>query len=749
MAKEFIVYSATRASFEALVASGEVDNTQIGIIAESGEFWENGNYHPLVLLTDYLKKTDAVALAKDLTGSIEATPEEFTFRTSAGTKSIRDESAVIRRIKGNTSVWSQSIPSPENWTPYWSGNLSASVNDGVYRATLLKDFTDGSGPYRIGTILTIPPQTIGHKYFIGGWLKTSLASSNNTFGLEMRGTVYNMYPAITSANTWTYVGRVFTLSDSGSNKAIYLRPSWYYVDNGLAGNWYEAKDFVLIDLTALYGAGNEPTGDSANATVQAESIKQFKKLYPESYYPYCEPEVRSMRATGIETIGANAFDKDSVVGGLINADGTVTSNDIYSVAKIEVVPNEKYTLTNVANAANTTYTYALYDSEDRVISVDGIKNSVTKPVSVSGDVTMPISARYMRVVVHNDYLDSCCVNLKHSGTLPAEEATYFKEVRMLPDIAKYFPEGMHGIGDVYDEINDENAIKRFGVVDLGTLTWSASGGTVAGTKRWENRTLAGVVKPVESSAIKANIKCDKYNDITANDTWNNIDGISVSPQGYIQVYDTSLNASSDADFVASLQGVMLVYELAEPIVTPITEPLQLDYKVADFGTEKMLSDLPSSPFRADIVYQFNAADRIRDNARNIERLEEYTKNMATMEDVINAIPTEVATATRIEAYGVQDGSQLLYPNIMYEYPLGIGQAGSFVIPNIVQLANSTYDNRWMLRLPSIALSSILSYPYTIKWKDGVEPTFSEPCTLEIYLKEINTGEIIGEWKIYR
>ena len=201
-------------------------------------------------------------------------------------------------------------------------------------------------------------------------------------------------------------------------------------------------------------------------------------------------------------------------------------------------------------------------------------------------------------------------------------------------------------------------------------------------------------------------------------------------------------------------GTNTVYVLPLPVVTPITEPLQLDYKVADFGTEKMLSDLPSSPFRADIVYQFNAEGRIRDNARNIERLEEHTKNMATMEDVINAIPTEVATATRIEEYNVTDGSQQLYPNIMYEYSRGgISHTGEFAMPNIVQAANSPYDNRWMLRIPSIATSEVLTFNnYTtppIKWKDGIAPTFTNACTLEIYLKKIDTGEIIGEWKIYR
>lgn len=737
MAKEFIVYSPSRASFEALVASGEVDNTQIGIIAESGEFWENGNYHPLVLLTDYLKKTDAVALAKDLTGSIEATPEEFTFRTSAGTKSIRDESAVIRRIKGNTSVWGQLAYNPnfaEGTTGWYTSNSTFEINpDGS-----LKVINSGISSQALAQPLsgTIPK---GHKVLIVlDHQRSATTIKNVLFYLRRKGGGYDSAHVYNvSSNTRRIDYGIITTTDeivmgSSSWPSLYIYPFM----NGDVGAYSNVYSVNIFDLTQIFGAGNEPT-----------TLEQFKKLYPESYYPYCAIEVRSMRATGIETIGANAFNKDSVVGGLINADGTVTSNDIYSVARIEVVPYETYTLTNVANAANTTYTYALYDSEDRFISVGEIKNSVTKPVSVSGDVTMPISARYMRVVVHNDYLDSCCVNLKHSGTLTAEEATYFKEVRMLPDIAKYFPEGMHGIGDVFDEINEENTVKRFGVVDLGTLEWGVTGTSGGGT-RFYSSVADWASKPTGGSWLKGVIKCAKYDTVSADDTYSENVGIALMSDGKrLQCYDPTYTDAPS--FKAAMSGVMLVYELAEPIVTPITEPLQWDYKVADFGTEKMLSDLPSSPFRADIVYQFNAADRIRDNARNIERLEEYTKDMATMEDVINAIPTEVATATQKEGYAVQDGSQPLYPNIMYEYPLGIGQLGQFVMPNIVQVEDNTYDNRWMLRLPSIATSEVLTYPYAIKWQNGIAPNFTSGVTLEIYLKRVNTGEILGEWKIYK
>ncbi len=729
MAKEFIVYSATRASFEAQVASGEVDNTQIGIIAESGEFWENGNYHPLVMLSDYLKKTDAVALAKDLTGVLEATPEEFVFRASAGTKSIRDESAVIRRIKGNTSVWGQYADNPDfalGLSRWARVNTTLSIDtDGSLK---VKHDTDNSQGF--SQILKNPIPS-GHKVLIVIDYKRSASTAKNLV-------VYLRKESLTGYDR----GELWVSSSSRRTDGIIITPTEpsvsiiiYPFINSAVEDYTNVYSVNIFDLTALYEAGNEPT-----------TLEEFKKTYPESYHPYCNPEVRSMRATGIETIGANAFNKHSVMGGLINADGTVTSNDIYSVAKIEVVPNEVYTLTNVANAANTTYTYALYDSEDRFISVGEIKNSATKPISVSGDVTIPMNAQYIRVVVHNDYLDSCCVNLKHSGTLTTEEATYFKEVRMLPDIATYFPDGMHGIGGVFDEINEERAVKRFGVVDLGTLNWGAVGTQGNVDIRFYSTGLQAIAKGTKSPSVTGNIVNTRYGSLSADGTYLRNKGISIDTRGNLHIYDPYMNTADDlADMVASLQGVLLYYELAEPIVTPITAPLQLDYKVADFGTEKMLHDLPSSPFRADIVYQFNAEGRIRDNARNIERLEEHTKDMATMEDVINAIPTEVATATQRRIKSVGTPLLLLLPNILYDY--SIGSIEELEVPPLAE-GDIDYDNVWMVRC-ALSSSNNLSIPYSVMWKDGVAPSFSSWCIVDLTFRKTPSDTIIGEWKIYR
>lgn len=55
--------------------------------------------------------------------------------------------------------------------------------------------------------------------------------------------------------------------------------SFYFQLTGVTGVFY---DFYpnLIDLTEIFGAGNEPT-----------SAEQFKKMFPNEYYPYHLPDV--------------------------------------------------------------------------------------------------------------------------------------------------------------------------------------------------------------------------------------------------------------------------------------------------------------------------------------------------------------------------------------------------------------------------------------------------------------------------
>ena len=70
-----------------------------------------------------------------------------------------------------------------------------------------------------------------------------------------------------------------------------------------------------------------------------------------------------------------------------------------------------------------------------------------------------------------------------------------------------------------------------------------------------------------------------------------------------------------ASFKAAMQGVILYYELAEPIVTELDAEDQfrdLDYQVWNCGTEKAIAEGISAPLAADITYGFNAIGKIKE-----------------------------------------------------------------------------------------------------------------------------------------
>ena len=77
-----------------------------------------------------------------------------------------------------------------------------------------------------------------------------------------------------------------------------------------------------------------------------------------------------------------------------------------------------------------------------------------------------------------------------------------------------------------------------------------------------------------------------------------------------------------------MSGVMLYYELAEPIVTEIEEKdFNLDYNVWNCGTEQALAEGKSSALSADITYGFNAVGLIKQLRAMIEAMQAKLANL--------------------------------------------------------------------------------------------------------------------------
>ena len=393
----------------------------------------------------------------------------------------------------------------------------------------------------------------------------------------------------------------------------------------------------LIDLTLMFGEGNEPT-----------TIEDFKKKMPLGIdeYAYNEGELISTNVEGIKSVGFNAWDEEWEKGGLSPITGTEEYNQNLIRAKnyIQILPNTIYYCSN-ENVDGGEATWAMFFDEQKNLIKGyktGRKTSNNAHDILNYSFTTPVAARYMRFYSKSKvYYHDICIHLVHTGYRNGEYEPYKEFRRSIPikdikdkDGNQLFPNGLLSAGSVYDEITPTKAIKRIGVVDFGTLNWKRTKSSA-----WPADLLYAEISDAKKGINIGGIMA-RYSRATDTTTIADKHYITGANNSYVYVRDDSY--TDTATFKAAMSGVMLYYELAEPIEVDLEEPLNLDYEVSDFGTEEVISSEPTTPMKADIVYQFNAVDRIRDNSRHTA---EADKKLLEYENRISALEAMIANLT--------------------------------------------------------------------------------------------------------
>lgn len=552
--------------------------------------------------------------AGNLVGRGEATDEEISFRPSGGETSIEDGTARIERLKGNTVVWNQMLDktryalinctisgntltrSGDNWFDIRFINLS--------NYTLTTNFVDG------------------HEYLLYVQCVTADTGSikfgvMNMSGVERTG----------MTKTFTGTGRIVldVFTGAWTADSNYGGPRLGSSDPNITS--ITIDNITIYDLTQMFGEGNEPT-----------TIKEFKARKPLGIdeYAYNEGELISTNAEELKSVGFNAWDEEWEVGALVD-DGSIdkSQSDRRTTSFIKVKENSAYRFTVPKQLGGR---IALYDSDKQLLFYD--YNGVTS----NGIIATIVNTAYMRYTIPREYGTTynhdICINLSHTGYRNGEYEPYKEFRRRLPiseikdsESNQLFPNGLLSAGSVYDEITATKAIKRIGMVDMGTLKWGIS--TTANSSKLRMQAHINDMAVVQSPSVVGNAICSKFETISANDTYSTVQGIAVEAYQRVSVYDPS-NVDSAELFQSEMQGIMLYYELAEPIEVDLPEPLNLDYEVSDFGTEEVISDVPTAPMKADIIYQFNAVDRIRDNSSNIKSLDAKLGDInSILESIIN------------------------------------------------------------------------------------------------------------------
>lgn len=113
----------------------------------------------------------------------------------------------------------------------------------------------------------------------------------------------------------------------------------------------------------------------------------------------------------------------------------------------------------------------------------------------------------------------------------------------------------------YIDMDDGEARRNVGVVDLGTLDW-----TYSEKYGWlETASLVGKIVAPPGSSIAANVLCDKFETIVQNDNATKT-GVSVWTNGKVSIKGENLTTGTD------LSGAVLYYELATPTTESIIIP---------------------------------------------------------------------------------------------------------------------------------------------------------------------------------
>ena len=444
----------------------------------------------------------------------------------------------IKSVGGRSIVWNQMIP------------------DSIIHVTVTidEDVTEDKWISRIEADTSNIISAHGHKV-LGKCVKDA---SNPTANVVVRfgdnnANISNGYESEHSTEKGIY-----TLQSSVKNGALYYR--------AFAGATAGTYKFTLqlFDLTLMFGSGNEPS-----------TVEEFEAMFPNEYYPYSAGEIVSAGTEEIVEQGANLYYSTDML--KVGSDTYEYIANSYRCKAIKLKPNTTYTL---SFTSDKTSEIILLMNVNTVVNsqpyLDFRKTSDNRSYRTGDNGCL-----YVGVYAGNGSVASAdvvkrlseCKIMISEGDTPTAYAPYHSNVYPIPEAIRNLPGYGWSAGTARNYVDYENKkyVQCVGSVDLGTLDWTSSLSTIDNS-----------ISIFTSNDLNVNNRgnsglCSQYDFVTSS-----IDTIIVKKDKFF--YYNPLNIAfinksyTDATtFKQAMQGVILYYELATPIVTDISSLIPDDF----------------------------------------------------------------------------------------------------------------------------------------------------------------------------
>ena len=225
-------------------------------------------------------------------------------------------------------------------------------------------------------------------------------------------------------------------------------------------------------------------------------------------------------------------------------------------------------------SSNEKWYYTLYVYEG--VTYDNVKlqPQIYDLTAMFGSGNEPTSVEEFEKMFPNDYYQYNAGEIISAGVteVAVGDSTY-----PIPEAIKALPGYGWSAGTAKNWVDYENKryVQCVSSVDLGALNWVAGS---TGKVSFQTSQVTGQ-KLTKNYSVPPNIICSKYSTESQNELWGhiNVTGITANANtdGYVYVNDTSYTDA--AAFKQAMQGVMLYYELANPIITDISALIPDDF----------------------------------------------------------------------------------------------------------------------------------------------------------------------------
>lgn len=340
-----------------------------------------------------------------------------------------------------------------------------------------------------------------------------------------------------------------------------LRYGLYAKTGGNVGDVYEFAKPQFFDLTKMFGSGNEPS-----------TVEEFETMFPGESYPYNSGELFSAGVNEIVAHGRNLIDARKVV----SRSGDITFENLGN-GKIHV-----YGSTDTRSEIDEIYVdkkdfpvgqYRINNTGNSGISVTLVKkDKVTGTKTWCNDkftITDNDIALYWYIMAVKCTVDIVITPQITRGNSELPALVYHDPTSFaVPETVRQLPGYGWSAGNIYNEIDFENKkyIQRVAAIDLGKLTFAQYDPANHTKHTW-------YAKVSNMRPASAKLTCAKYtlhSWISMNDK-TFLQGIIQSHPSLSFIYISDDDYTNTSDFTKAANGVMLYYELAEPIVTDISD----------------------------------------------------------------------------------------------------------------------------------------------------------------------------------